>query len=145
MYVGVQYAYAKKAYLIFPLSVISTVVNVALNIFLIPRWGIIGAGISMSATYLVLNGVMAVVGQKLYKIKYQYKLVLSMLMVVLFAAIAVLLMRRFDIYGFRLYMAKIGLIGLFLLVGIQGKIVTKSALSKLINIFTVKKYRLEEV
>ncbi|TLM96253.1 MAG: hypothetical protein FDZ75_05125, partial [Actinobacteria bacterium] len=82
MFVGVQYAYTKKAWLIFPISVVGTLVNVGANIVLIPRLGLIGAGYATVLTYTVLNTSLAIVGQRLYRVAYEGRLLVPVYVVV---------------------------------------------------------------
>lgn len=96
-YTGVQYAYAKKAYLAFPITVAGTLVNVTANIFLIPRFGIVGAGVSTVLTYFALNAVATFVGQKLYNILYEWKIILSLFSYIVFSALLVLYLRYANI------------------------------------------------
>jgi O-antigen/teichoic acid export membrane protein len=53
--------------------------NVALNFWLIPRWGMVGASISTLAAYVVLFGGMMVYAQHVYPVPYQWRRVLTAL------------------------------------------------------------------
>ena len=136
MYTGVQYAYSKKAYLIFPISVVSSLVNVVINILLIPHLGLIGAGISTVITYFVLNGLGTIIGQKLYRIGYEWKTILMIFAVVTAAAISILFLRRIAFYGLYLYLVKLGFIGLFIWTGVKAKIVTRDSIRRVMSALT---------
>ncbi len=87
MFVGVQYAFAKKAYLIFPLTVVGTMLNVGANLALIPHWGIAGAAWSGVIGGYGANLLMVFVGQKVYRVAYPWPS-LIMMHVLLWAAVA---------------------------------------------------------
>jgi len=48
-------------------------VNVALNFWLIPRWGMVGASISTAAAYVVLFAGMTLYAQHVYPVPYQWR------------------------------------------------------------------------
>ncbi len=87
MFVGVQYAYTKRPWVIFPITVVGTLANVAANFTLIPRYGLAGAALGTVATYLVLNGLLAVVGQRLYRVRYEWRWLAGLYSVVCAAAL----------------------------------------------------------
>jgi O-antigen/teichoic acid export membrane protein len=56
-------------------------VNVALNFWLVPRYGMVGAAISTVAAYVVLFGGMTVYAQHVYPVAYQWRRVASVVLV----------------------------------------------------------------
>ena len=56
----------------FPATVAATVVNVALNLALVPPLGIVGAGLALVASYLVVLGLMYVFTQRLFPVPYEW-------------------------------------------------------------------------
>jgi O-antigen/teichoic acid export membrane protein len=90
VFVGVQYAYAKKAYLVFPMSVAGTLVGVGANIALIPRFGLYGAGTALILSSVVLNSLLAWMGQRLVGIRYEWHHVAGFFAMVGLAAAAAL-------------------------------------------------------
>ena len=56
----------------FPATVAGTVANVALNLILIPPLGIVGAGIALAASYLIVVVVMYGVTQRLFPVPYEW-------------------------------------------------------------------------
>lgn len=70
---GVQFAYSKRPFWIFPSTVLGTCVNVALNLILIPRIGLMGAGMAAAGGMVAVNFLLALIGQRLYRIKYEYR------------------------------------------------------------------------
>lgn len=55
-----------------PATVAALVVNVALNLILVPSLGIVGAGLALLASYLVVLGLMYVFTQRLFPVPYQW-------------------------------------------------------------------------
>ena len=133
MYVGVQYAYSKKAYWIFPVTVIGTMVNVAANIFLIPRFGLIGAGFSTVISTCVINGILTFIGQKLYRIQYEWKTIVQLFMIIAVAIVSVLYLRAIEFDMIYFYLIKVVFIVLFILIGIMSKVITKNSIEKVCN------------
>jgi O-antigen/teichoic acid export membrane protein len=56
----------------FPATLAALVANVALNLILVPPLGIVGAGLALVASYLVVLGLMYVFTQRLFPVPYQW-------------------------------------------------------------------------
>jgi O-antigen/teichoic acid export membrane protein len=56
----------------FPAAIGALVANVALNLVLVPPLGIVGAGIALVASYLVVVGLMYVFTQRLFPVPYEW-------------------------------------------------------------------------
>ena len=56
----------------FPATVAGTVVNIALNLVLIPSLGIVGAGVALVASYAVVLVLMYVFTQRLFPVPYEW-------------------------------------------------------------------------
>ena len=56
----------------FPATVAALVVNVVLNLLLVPSLGIVGAGIALVASYLVVLALMYGFTQRLFPVPYQW-------------------------------------------------------------------------
>jgi O-antigen/teichoic acid export membrane protein len=52
-------------------------VNVGLNFWLIPRWGMVGASISTAAAYVVLFAGMMLYAQSVYPVPYQWRRIVT--------------------------------------------------------------------
>lgn len=135
VFVGVQYAYAKKAYLIFVAAVLGTVINVAANIILIPRFGLMGAVFATVASYGVLNAILAVVGQRLYRIGYQWKTVTVFYLIILCAVLVSAHLRAISCGSILEFFIKILFIMVFILAGIKAGVISKSNLKLLGDVF----------
>ncbi|MCP4652332.1 MAG: oligosaccharide flippase family protein [Candidatus Omnitrophica bacterium] len=130
MYCGVQYAYSKKAYWIFPITIVGTLVNVVANIILIPRIGLLGAVIASVIFYFFVNVLLALVGQRVYRIRYEWKSIIALYVVIILSTISVLYLKhiRFNSIGF--YLVKMGFIVSFFYVGIKSGVMNKQSIMK---------------
>jgi O-antigen/teichoic acid export membrane protein len=70
-----------------PATIAGTAVNIALNLILIPPLGIVGAGIALVASYLVILALMYVATQRLFPVPYEWGR-LALLVVVTAALVA---------------------------------------------------------
>jgi O-antigen/teichoic acid export membrane protein len=68
----------------FPVTVVATIANVALNLILVPAHGIVGAAIALIASYVIVNVLLALVTHRLFPIHWQWR----RLLVVVVAAVA---------------------------------------------------------
>ncbi len=68
---------ARRTQLNWVVSGFAAAINVALNVILIPRYGMIGAAISTLAAYVALFGGMYVYAQRVYPVSYQRRRVLT--------------------------------------------------------------------
>ncbi|MCO5316220.1 MAG: lipopolysaccharide biosynthesis protein [Solirubrobacterales bacterium] len=55
-----------------PATLAGLVVNVALNLLLLPHWGIVGAGVALVASYFVVVVLMYVFTQRLFPVPYEW-------------------------------------------------------------------------
>ena len=56
----------------FPATGAGTVVNIGLNLVLIPAWGIVGAGVSLVTSYAVVLVIMIIFTQRLFWVPYEW-------------------------------------------------------------------------
>ena len=56
----------------FPATIAALVANVALNLLLVPPLGIVGAGLALVASYLVVLALMYVFTQRLFPVPYEW-------------------------------------------------------------------------
>lgn len=64
--------YEGKNALLSGLSFVATVLNIGLNFWWIPRWGILGAGLTHLATYFVLVSIAFVFTRQYYRVRWQW-------------------------------------------------------------------------
>jgi O-antigen/teichoic acid export membrane protein len=65
----------------FPATAAALVANIALNLALVPRLGIVGAGIALVASYIVVLALMYVFTQRLFPVPYEWGRLLRVLTV----------------------------------------------------------------
>src|SRR5206468_12639149 len=70
---------ARKTQLNWVVTGTGAAANVALNFWLIPRWGMVGAAISTLAAYVVLFAGMTMYAQRVYPVSYQWRRVITAL------------------------------------------------------------------
>jgi O-antigen/teichoic acid export membrane protein len=133
MYSGVQYAYSKKAYWIFPITIVATVVNVITNIILIPKLGLLGASIATVVFYFFINGLLTFIGQKAYKINYEWMKLAALYFVIAVSTLVILYFRNIEHGPAIIYPVKIGLLMLFCFVGVKIKVITKQSIKRVKN------------
>ncbi len=63
----------------FPATVAGVVVNIGLNVLLLPIWGIVGAAVSLCVSYMVVVGLMYVFTQRLFPVPYEWGRLLRIL------------------------------------------------------------------
>ncbi len=56
----------------FPVTVVATIANVALNLLLVPPYGIVGAGIALVASYVIVNALLGLVTRRLFPVPWQW-------------------------------------------------------------------------
>jgi O-antigen/teichoic acid export membrane protein len=66
----------------FPAAIGGLVVNVVLNLVLVPAMGIVGAGLALVASYLVVLGLMYVFTQRLFPVPYEWGRLLRVVLTV---------------------------------------------------------------
>lgn len=67
----------------FPATAVGTVANIGLNLALVPPLGIVGAGLALVASYLVILAVMYVFTQRLFPVPYQWRRILQVIAIAL--------------------------------------------------------------
>ena len=56
----------------FPVTIVATIVNVVLNLILVPAWGIVGAGVALIVSYLVVIVLIYGVSRRIFPIPWQW-------------------------------------------------------------------------
>jgi O-antigen/teichoic acid export membrane protein len=57
----------------FPAAIVATIANVILNLIMVPAWGIVGAGVALVISYLIVIVLIYAVTQRLFPIPYQWR------------------------------------------------------------------------
>src|SRR3954447_3127023 len=68
---------ARKTQLNWVVTGAGAAVNVGLNFWLVPHWGMVGAAVSTAVAYVVLFGGMALYAQHVYPVQYQWRRVVT--------------------------------------------------------------------
>jgi len=56
----------------FPVTIVATIANVVLNLILVPAWGIIGAGVALIVSYLIVIVLIYAVSRRIFPIPWQW-------------------------------------------------------------------------
>jgi O-antigen/teichoic acid export membrane protein len=68
---------ARRTQLNWVVTGVGAAVNVGLNVWLVPRWGMVGAAIATAAAYVVLFVGMTLYAQSVYPVRYQWRRVVT--------------------------------------------------------------------
>lgn len=137
--VGSQLAYAKKAYLAFPITVVGLIVNVSLNLFLIPRWQASGAAFATFLTVITMNTIFVKVSQKYYRIIYDRESLIYIYAVLFLSIFLLIYMRHTGADIWLKYSVKLVGIASYAAIGVKSGILTKENLNIIFRILTFKK------
>jgi O-antigen/teichoic acid export membrane protein len=95
----------------FPATAAGTVANIGLNLALVPPLGIVGAGLALVASYLVILAVMYVFTQRLFPVPYQWRRIIQVTLIAVLVTVPGELLLPDD--GFAGLVLRIGAWGLF--------------------------------
>ena len=56
----------------FPVTIVATIANVILNLILVPAWGIVGAGVALIVSYLIVIVLIYLVSRRIFPIPWQW-------------------------------------------------------------------------
>lgn len=56
----------------FPVTIVATIANVVLNLILVPAWGIVGAGVALIISYLIVIVLIYAVSRRIFPIPWQW-------------------------------------------------------------------------
>jgi len=136
--VGLPLEYAKKAYLSFPISIISVIANVGLNILLIPRYEAAGAAFAFAFTIILSNSIYIMISQRFYRIKYDWFVLFCLFANLFIAAVLLIYLRSIDASFIIKYFVKGFSVLAFLLIGKRTGIINKKNIKILIDIIMFK-------
>ena len=89
----------------------------------------------MVLSFLVGNALLVIVGQRLYRISYQWPLLIALFGHTAVSAILVLYCRGQSIAGPVLYLIKFVLAGIFIFIGWRSRVFTLASLRKVLSAF----------
>ncbi|MBN1384690.1 MAG: oligosaccharide flippase family protein [Elusimicrobia bacterium] len=136
--VDIPLAYVKKAYLSVPITFAGTVINILLNLLLIPHWRAAGAGLATTITIFFTNSIYLMVSQRYYNIVYEKKILALFYLNVFLSAVVIIIFREIGGLLVIKYCLKVIFLVLFVVLGIKANIVTKRNIRAALNIFMLK-------
>lgn len=136
VFVGVQFAYTKRPIWGTISTFIGAGANVLFNIILIPRFGLLGAASAALGASLLVNGIIVVVGQRLYRVEYEWNRLLPLFVVFVAAMTAVLVLRSADPAWTVTYGVKALVLAGFLALGYSSGMLSPAGLRRLRTAFT---------
>lgn len=93
--------YQKKTYILSLMTVIAAIVNIVMNIILIPKFGIIGAATSTLISYLIITTIVFYFSQKRYKIHYQLpKIIISLAVFIILYLMSIIVEQKYLVDNF---------------------------------------------
>jgi hypothetical protein len=95
----------------FPATVAGTAANVGLNLFLIPRFGIVGAGVALVCSYAITLAIMFVVTQRLFPVPYEWPRLLQVLVLASGLVVAGTMLTPID--GIASFAIRLGLLAAY--------------------------------
>ena len=122
---GLPLAYAKKAYLAFPISIITVLINVGLNLLLIPIWHEMGAGVANVCSILGTNAIYIVVSQRYYPILFEKRILGLIYGYFTMITCSLLIFRSYPELWLWKYSFKVLAIFLYARIGVYAHILTK--------------------
>lgn len=136
---SMQMLFAKRTGVISLLTYSNIMINAAVSIPLIIKWGVVGAAWGTLIGGVISGSVTFVVAQRFYKITYAYDRLCIIFGIFFVYSIAMILMRNFGVeYVFRVSFKAIA-IALYAYFGVQWRIITKE------NIMLLRRVALSKV
>ena len=90
-FLGSIYTASKKTVMAFVTNLLSAITNIILNIILIPKWGVMGAAVSIAASYLIFWLSRIIDTSRIVKMHYPLKLMIpNFVLIFLIAALVML-------------------------------------------------------
>ncbi len=136
--VGSQLAYIKKAYLSFPITVVGLLVNVGINLALIPRWQAVGAAMATLMTIMMMNGLYVLIAQRGYKIVYEHHILVPIYVLVFISTFILIYLRSVEASYFIQYSFKVFALIAYGVLGVKAEILTREKMNALFQIITFR-------
>jgi len=111
-----QITYAKKLIYQIPVSIVSILINISLNMLLIPQYGAIGAVIATAATACIADILLLYFGQRAYYLPLNYKKLVSVFLLIMLLTIPVYFLMLSDIHFILKILYKTSLIIIFIFI-----------------------------
>ena len=92
-----QIMFGKKLIYQLPVSIISLITNILLNIILIPKYGAIGAVIATANAALISDSLLLLFGQRAFKLPLNYKVLVGMFVLIMLLTLPVYILMLVNI------------------------------------------------
>lgn len=124
--------YQKKTYILSIMTIVAAVINITLNIILIPIYDIYGAAIATLISYFIVFVIVFTMSQNSRKIPYQYRSIFSALIIFIFLSIVAIYFPYITPYNLYISLAiKVAFVSLAIILLMITKSITKEELSDL--------------
>ena len=133
-----QITFAEKLNYLLPSSFTSLVVNVLLNIILIPKYGVVGAVFATLLANILSNLVLFYFAQKLYPLPINYKFLLGQFMLFILFLFPIYFLMNFNIEFYFKLPIKILLASIYIFVIVKFSYVKKEKLLSIWNYYKPK-------
>ncbi len=133
-----QLIYAKKPHILTFLLIPTYLLNIVFNIPFIMRWGAIGAAWATLLARLIAGLIAIKVAQKYYYIKWEYKKILAMFILIAGAGVGLIFMRHLGVVYWPKLLIKCLFLGAYALLGIKCAVLTKDNLRLLASAVRLK-------
>lgn len=134
-----QLVYAKKTGLISLITLLTILLNIFINLPLIKMWGYMGAAYGTLTAGLISGIISFMLCQKYYTINWEFRKIGLILFLFFIATLCAIILREFDIdYLYRFIFKIISLI-IYIVIGINFKIITPDIFSFFSVIFRYKR------
>ena len=132
-----QIIYAEKLFFLLPTSIVSVIFNILLNIFLIPKYGFIGASISTVISAFLSVLVTFYYGNKFYPLPIKKIKILRLYLMIILFTIPIYPIMFSDIHFVIKIIVKLILLFLFIITGIVGGYIDFSVIVRFFKSFTL--------
>tara|TARA_B100000686_G_C16797968_1_gene983771 strand:+ start:1722 stop:3197 length:1476 start_codon:yes stop_codon:yes gene_type:complete len=136
---SIQFLYKKKTFIISLVSILSLCLNIIINIPFIMKFGLIGAAYGTVVSSLITLIISIHYAQKHFYIRWEWKKILLIIVVLLFCLFGVIIIKQLSIDHNLIIVFKIFFIGLFIVSGIYLKILNRSFIQNLKEFGTQKR------
>lgn len=92
---------SRKTYVLIPIYIVTTLLNIIGNILLVPQWGALGAAIATGGAFIITFWLYTIVSRKLWRIKLKFNhMIFNNVVFIIYAALSLKNNYIIDIIGF---------------------------------------------
>ena len=130
-----QIMFAKKLIFQLPVSIISIISNISLNIILIPRYGALGAVLATAVTALIADSLLLYFGQRAFPLPLDFRKMVKMFVVIIVFTAPIYYLMFSDIQMIQKITLKILILSIFFFSLIKLSIFSENKIVRIPNIF----------